>query len=127
MSTVPRTRPRRPEIATDGVVKRRPAWMELTTNGDHKAVGVLYVAAALAFLALAATLLVLIRVQLLLPDNTLIGPEIFNQLLSAYGATAVVLFAIPLALGLISFIVPLQIGARAMAFPRLNALSWWLY
>lgn len=127
MSTVPRTRPRRPEIAAEDIVRRRPAWIELVTNGDHKAVGVLYVGAALSFLALALTELVLMRVQLIVPDSTLIGPEIFDQLLSAYGATAVVLFGIPLALGLISFIVPLQIGARGMAFPRLNAFSWWLY
>ncbi len=127
MSAVPRSAARRPEIATTGLRRRRPAWLELATTGDHKAVGVLYVAAALAFGALALAELVLMRVQLLVPDSTIIGPEIFNQLLSAYGATAVVLFGIPLALGLMSFIVPLQLGARAMAFPRLNALSWWLY
>jgi cytochrome c oxidase subunit 1 len=128
MSAVPRTPVARPEIAaTAGIARRRPAWLELATSGDHKAVGVLYVAAALGFLALALTELVLMRVQLIVPESTLIGPEIFDQLLSAYGSTAIVLFGIPLALGLMSFIVPLQIGARAMAFPRLNALSWWLY
>ena len=67
------------------------------------------------------------RVQLIVPENTMIAPEIFDQLLSAYGATAVVLFAIPLALGLIGYVVPLQIGARGIAFPRLGALSFWLY
>ncbi len=127
MSATPRAPVAQPEIATDGLARRRPAWLELATNGDHKAVGVLYIGAALSFLALALTELVLMRVQLIVPESTIIGPETFDQLLSAYGVTAVVLFGIPLALGLISFIVPLQIGARTMAFPRLGALSWWLY
>ena len=67
------------------------------------------------------------RVQLIVPENTAIHPEIFDRIMSAFGVTAVVLFAIPLALGLIGYIVPLQIGARGVAFPRLNLLSFWLY
>ena len=61
------------------------------------------------------------------PRATLIRPAIFDRLLSAYGVTAVLLFAVPLLLGLITYIVPLQIGARGVALPRLNALSYWLY
>ena len=67
------------------------------------------------------------RVQLIVPENTLIEPEIFDRVMSTFGVTAVVLFAIPLALGLICYIVPLQIGARGVAFPRLGLLSFWLY
>lgn len=119
--------PARPEIVTDELPRRRPAWIELVTSGDHKSVGVLYLATALSFLVLAVAELVLMRVQLIVPENTMIDPEIFNRLLSAFGATAVVLFAVPAALGLISYVVPLQIGARGVAFPRVAALSFWLY
>jgi len=119
--------PSRPEIVTERYPQRRPAWIELATSGDHKAVGVLYLGAALSFLALAVVELVLMRVQLIVPESTIVSPDIFDQLLSAYGATAVVLFGIPAALGLISYIVPLQIGARGTTFPRLGALSFWLY
>ena len=67
------------------------------------------------------------RVQLIVPENTMIAPDIFDRLLSASGVTAMVLFAVPLALGVIGYVVPLQIGARGVAFPRLNLLSAWLY
>jgi heme/copper-type cytochrome/quinol oxidase subunit 1 len=129
MSPLPRTAvaPARPEIVTDEIVGRRPAWVELATSADHKAVGLMYVAAALSFLVLAVVELVLMRVQLIVPDSTLIDPTIFDRLLSTYGATAVVLFGIPVAVGLMTYIVPLQIGARGVAFPRLGTLSLWLY
>ena len=65
--------------------------------------------------------------QLIVPENTAIQPQIFDRIMSTFGVTAVVLFAIPLALGLISYVVPLQIGSRGVAFPRLNLLSFWLY
>ena len=123
----PRPQVARPEVATDGFDAPRSAWADIATSGDHKDVGRLYVGTALAFLALALTELVLMRVQLIVPDDTIIAPELFDQLLSAYGATAVLLFGIPLVLGLISYVVPLQIGARGVALPRLAALSWWLY
>jgi cytochrome c oxidase subunit I len=128
MSTPPTAiSPPRPEVVTDGYPERRPGWVQLATSGDHKAVGLLYVGAALSFLVLAVCELVLMRVQLIVPENTMISAEIFDQLMSAYGATAVVLFAVPLALGLMGYVVPLQIGARGTAFPRLGALGFWLY
>jgi cytochrome c oxidase subunit 1 len=75
----------------------------------------------------ALTLLVLMRIQLLVPDNTMIEPDVFNQLLSVYGAAAVVFFALPLAIGIATYVLPLQVGARGVAFPRLGAASYWLY
>ena len=97
------------------------------TNAEHKAVGRMYIATALFFASAALAELVMMRLQLIVPDNTLIRPEVFDRLLSAYGATALILFALPLMLGLFSFVVPLQIGARGMALPRLHHLSYWLY
>jgi heme/copper-type cytochrome/quinol oxidase subunit 1 len=119
--------PARPEIVTDEIPRRRQAWIERTTSADHKSVGLIYIGAALAFLAVAMVELALMRVQLIVPENTAITPVIFDRLLSTFGVTAVVLFAVPFALGLISYVTPLQIGSRGVAFPRLNLLSVWLY
>jgi heme/copper-type cytochrome/quinol oxidase subunit 1 len=116
-----------PEVVTRGVPKRRQAWIERATSADHKTVGELYIATALVALAAAATEFALMRVQLIIPEQQLIQPEIFNRLMSSSATTFLVLFAIPLGLGLISYVVPLQIGARGVAFPRLNQLSYWLY
>ena len=125
--TPPTIAPTRPEIVTRGVPQTRPGWVERVTSADHKSVGTLYIGTALVFLILAAVEFTLMRVQLFVPENSLISPEIFNRLLSAAGVTVVVLFAIPLALGFIAYLVPLQIGARGVAFPRLNLFSYWLY
>jgi heme/copper-type cytochrome/quinol oxidase subunit 1 len=125
--TPPTIAPARPEIVTRGVPTPRPGWIERVTSADHKSVGTLYIGTALVFLILAAVEFALMRVQLFVPQNSLISPEIFNRLLSAAGVTVVVLFAIPLALGFISYLVPLQIGSRGVALPRLNLFSYWLY
>lgn len=117
----------RPEIVSEVIPRRRPGWIELVTSADHKAVGRMYVATSFLFAAIALTELVLMRLQLIVPENTFIRPDLFDRLLSAYGVTALVLFAIPLALGLFSIVVPLQIGARGIALPRLHHLSYWLF
>jgi heme/copper-type cytochrome/quinol oxidase subunit 1 len=119
--------PARPEIVTEELPRRRPAWVERATSTNHKSVGILYLGAALFFAAIAVVELVLLRVQLIVPENTAIQPQIFDRIMSTFGVTAVVLFAIPLAFGLIAYVVPLQIGSRGVAFPRLNLLSFWLY
>ncbi len=117
----------RPEVVTREVPKRRPAWIEVATSTDHKQIGATFIATAFAFLVLAVTELVLMKIQLIVPDATIIEYTIFDQLLSAYGATAIVLFALPLAIGFATYVVPLQIGARSAALPRVTALAWWLY
>jgi heme/copper-type cytochrome/quinol oxidase subunit 1 len=117
----------RPEIVTRGLPATRPAWIERATGADHKSVALLYLGAAATFLVVAVTEFVLMRVQLIVPDNTMISPEIFARLLSSAGVTFAVLFAVPLTLGVIGYVVPLQIGARGVALPRLNLLSAWLY
>jgi heme/copper-type cytochrome/quinol oxidase subunit 1 len=116
-----------PEVVARGVPKLRQPWIERATSADHKTVGELYIATALVMLAAAATEFALMRVQLIIPEQQLIQPEIFNRLMSSSATTFLVLFAIPLALGVICYVVPLQIGARGIAFPRLNQLSYWLY
>ena len=119
----------RPEIAIDpkGVGRRRPRWAEWATSADHKDVGRLFIGGALGFLFVALVELLLMRLQLAIPDNTFLSPVTFNRMLSGYGATAVFLFAIPLALGLFYYLAPLQIGARGTALPRLGQLGFWLW
>jgi heme/copper-type cytochrome/quinol oxidase subunit 1 len=117
----------RPELVTEELPRRRQAWIERATSSDHKSVGTLYIGAALTFGLAAVVALIVMRVQLIVPENTTIDPEIFNRLMSTFAVTGVVLFAIPLALGLFSYIAPLQVGARGVAFPRLNLMSFWLY
>jgi heme/copper-type cytochrome/quinol oxidase subunit 1 len=127
MSGEPVIAPQRPELVTDGVPAERPRWLELATSSDHKDVGRIMIGAALSFLVLALVEFLLMRLQLVVPLNDLIEPVTFNRLLSVFGATAVVLFALPFAIGLFTYVVPLQIGARALAFPRLANLALWLY
>jgi cytochrome c oxidase subunit 1 len=117
----------RPEIVIDGFPRRRPRWIEIATSADHKDVGRVMIAAALGFLFIALVELLLMRLQLAVPENTLLTPVTFNRLLSLYGATAIFLFAIPLALGLFYYLVPLQIGARGTALPRVGQIGLWLY
>jgi cytochrome c oxidase subunit 1 len=117
----------RPELVVDGFPRRRPRWIEIATSADHKDVGRVFVVGALGFLFIALVELLLMRLQLAIPENTFLAPQTFNRMLSLYGATAIFLFAIPLALGLFYYVVPLQIGARGTALPRLGQLGVWLY
>jgi cytochrome c oxidase subunit 1 len=116
-----------PEVVSEQVPRAQKGWITLVTSAEHKSVGRMYIATALFFATAAVAELLMMRLQLMVPENTLIRPEIFDRLLSAYGVTALVLFALPLALGLFSVVLPLQIGARGMALPRLHHLSYWLY
>jgi heme/copper-type cytochrome/quinol oxidase subunit 1 len=117
----------RPEVVVDGFPRRRPRWIEIATSADHKDVGRVMIGAALGFLFIALVELLLMRLQLAIPDNTLLTPVTFNRMLSLYGSTAIFLFAIPLALGFFYYLAPLQVGARGTALPRLGQLGLWLY
>jgi heme/copper-type cytochrome/quinol oxidase subunit 1 len=117
----------RPELVVEGFPRRRPRWVELTTSADHKDVGRVLIVASLGFLFIALIELLLMRLQLAIPENTFLAPQTFNRMLSLYGATAIFFFAIPLALGLFYYVAPLQAGARGTALPRLGQLGLWLY
>ena len=116
-----------PELVTREVPAPRAEWIEAATSADHKAVAKLWMGTALTFLAAAVVEFALTRVQLIVPDSTIIVPEVFNRILSASIVSGVVLFAVPLLLGVIGYVVPLQIGARGVALPRLNQVAYWLY
>ncbi len=117
----------RPELVVDGFPKRRPRWIELATSADHKDIGRILVVGSLGFLFIALVELVLMRLQLAIPENTFLTPVGFNRMLSLYGATAVFLFAVPLVLGLFYYVAPLQVGARGTALPRLGQAGMAMY
>jgi cytochrome c oxidase subunit 1 len=118
---------KRPELVVDGFPARRPRWVELATSANHKDIGRILITAALGFLFIAVIELLLMRLQLAIPENSFLTPVTFNRMLSLYGTTAIFFFAIPLAMGLFYYVVPLQIGARATALPRIGQLGLWLY
>ncbi len=115
-----------PELVVDGFPKRRARWVEIATSADHKDLGRVLITAAFGFLFIALIELLLMRLQLVIPENTFLSPVTFNRMLSLYGATAIFFFAIPLALGFFYYVVPLQIGARGTALPRLGQVGVWL-
>jgi heme/copper-type cytochrome/quinol oxidase subunit 1 len=116
-----------PELVIDGFPSRRARWVQLATSADHKDLGGILITGALGFLFMAVVELLLMRLQLAVPENTFMPPVTFNRMLSLYGATSIFLFAIPLALGFFYYVAPLQIGARGTALPRLGQLGVWLF
>ena len=101
-------------------------WSWITTV-DHKRIGILYGATAFGFFLLGGLEALLIRAQLARPENTLIGAATYNELFTMHGTTMIFLAVMPLSTAFINFMVPLLIGSRDVVFPRLNALSYWLF
>jgi cytochrome c oxidase cbb3-type subunit III len=108
----------------------RPAWPavlhEWVTTVDHKKIGLLYILMALLFLVIAGVEALVMRVQLLWPGFQAVPPDVFNQMFTMHGTTMVFFAGMPILAGVANYIVPLQLGARDMAFPRLNALGLWV-
>ena len=113
----PRTRTAEP---TGGI------WSWIATT-DHKKIGVLYLFTALFFFIFGGLEAAVIRAQLAAPNQTLVSAELYNQLFTMHGTTMVFLAIMPLSAAFFNFLIPLQIGARDVAFPRLNAFSYWVY
>ncbi|HEV8072336.1 MAG TPA: cytochrome c oxidase subunit I [Planctomycetaceae bacterium] len=107
----------------------RPSWTatlhDWVTTVDHKKIGILYVVMAVVFLVVGGCEALLIRWQLLVPRSDFLGPDTFNQLFTMHGTTMVFFMGMPILIGMGNYLVPLMIGARDMAFPRLNALGFW--
>lgn len=94
---------------------------------DHKRIAVRYLVTAVAFLLLGGVEAMVIRAQLARPDGTVVGAETYNQIMTMHGTTMIFLFNTPVFAGFGNYLVPLMIGAREMAFPRLNAFGYWVY
>jgi cytochrome c oxidase subunit 1 len=99
-------------------------WLATT---DHKQIGILYLVAAFGFMLVGGLLAELMRLQLAAPDQSLVSEQTYDQLFTIHGTLMMLFFATPVFIGFGNFLVPLQIGAADMAFPRLNALSFWLF
>jgi cytochrome c oxidase subunit 1/cytochrome c oxidase subunit I+III len=100
------------------------SWLATT---DHKRIGILYIGSGVLFLAVAGFEALLMRVQLTLPRLEFLSPQAYNAVFTMHGTSMVFLVGMPILFGFINYVVPLQIGARDMAFPRLNALSYWTF
>src|ERR1035437_8315624 len=99
---------------------------EWLTTVDHKKIGLMYIGYALVFLLIAGIEAMLMRIQLAVPNNHFVSPQVFNQLFTMHGTTMVFFEGMPILFGFGNYLVPLMIGARDMAFPRLNAFSCWI-
>ena len=101
-------------------------WSWLTTV-DHKRIAALYLGTSLFWFLVGGLEASIIRAQLMFPNGRVVSAEIFNQLFTTHAVTMVFLALMPLTAAFFNYLIPLQIGARDVAFPRLNALSFWLY
>src|SRR5579862_9230607 len=99
---------------------------EWVTTVDHKRLGVLYIVYALWFLMVGGIEATVIRIQLIRPHNDLVSPQVFNRMFTMHGTTMIFFVAMPILFGFANYLVPLMIGSRDMAFPRLNAFGFWL-
>jgi cytochrome c oxidase subunit I len=125
--TEPISRPAPQVIAHEIEVPRQTKrWVDWITTTDHKKIGILYLVTTFVFFVLGGVEALLVRLQLGVPNNSLITAEHFNELITVHGTTMIFLFVVPVMAGFGNYFVPLMIGARDMAFPRLNALSYWL-
>ena len=99
---------------------------EWVTTVDHKRLGILYILYSLFFLVVAGLEAMIIRIQLMRPHNDFVSPQVFNRMFTMHGTTMIFFVVMPVLFGFANYLVPLMIGARDMAFPRLNAFSFWL-
>jgi cytochrome c oxidase subunit I+III len=123
-----------PSLAADRLDRLGRIWRERSgvvgwlTTTDHKRIGILYFFTALGFFAAGGVEALLIRTQLAAPNQHVLSPDAYNQAFTLHGITMIFLFVIPMSMGAFgNYLLPLMIGARDMAFPRLNAFSYWVY
>ncbi len=116
--------PARPRFARP---TKTAGWTSWLTTIDHKKIGILYCATSLVFFVIAGSEALLIRVQLWAPNGTVLTAAMYNQLFTMHGTTMVFLVGMPMAVGMGNYFVPLLIGARDVAFPRINMLGYWVF
>src|SRR5260221_7293483 len=111
------------ELGSRPVVARLHDWVMTV---DHKQLGILYIIYALVFLLIAGIEATEIRIQLIRPHNDFVSPQVFNRMFTMHGTTMIFFVVMPVLFGFANYLIPLMIGARDMAFPRLNAFSFWM-
>src|SRR5690349_19512386 len=116
-----------PHIISHAIKGPHDGWTSWFTTTDHKKIGILYLYTVLVFFVLGGVEALLIRLQLGAPENTLVTPEIYNQLFTMHGTTMIFLVIVPVWAGFANYLLPLMIGARDVAFPRVNAWSYWMF
>ncbi|MDY0407980.1 cytochrome aa3 quinol oxidase subunit I [Virgibacillus soli] len=102
-------------------------WKEWLTTVDHKKIGIMYILSALLMLFRGGADALLMRAQTSMPANGLLDGQHYNEIFTTHGVVMILFMAMPFVIGLMNVVIPLQIGARDVAFPRLNALSFWLF
>ncbi|MEC2342952.1 MULTISPECIES: cytochrome aa3 quinol oxidase subunit I [Paenibacillus] len=102
-------------------------WREWLTTVDHKRIGIMYIISALLMLFRGGVDALLMRAQLAMPENGLLDAQHYNEIFTTHGVIMILFMAMPFIVGLMNVVIPLQIGARDVAFPRLNAVSFWLF
>jgi cytochrome c oxidase subunit 1 len=113
----------RPAEVSVPLLGRLHSWV---VTVDHKRLGLMYIASGLVFFLVGGLEASIMRLQLAVPNNTFVSPQVFNRMMTMHGTTMVFFVGMPILLGFANYLVPLMIGARDMAFPRLNAFSFWL-
>src|SRR5881296_175633 len=113
----------RTETAAHPFVDKLHEWV---TTVDHKRLGILYIIYALVFLLIGGIEATVMRIQLIRAHNDFVSPQVFNRMFTVHGTTMIFFVVMPLVFGFANYLIPLMIGARDMAFPRLNAFSFWL-
>jgi cytochrome c oxidase subunit 1 len=106
---------------------RTTGWSSWLTTVDHKRIGILYMVTSLVFFALGGTEAILMRLQLARPGQQFLSPDVYNQMFTMHGVTMVFFAIMPMGIGFANYLVPLMIGARDLAFPRLNAFGFWVF
>src|SRR6201984_1957627 len=113
----------RTELASRPIISRLHDWVYAC---DHKRLGILYIIYAMVFLLIAGMEATVIRIQLIRPHNDFVSPQVFNRLFTMHGTTMIFFVVMPFLFGFANYLIPLMLGARDMAFPRLNAFSFWM-
>jgi cytochrome c oxidase subunit I+III len=115
------------DVELDEVWRARPGFLGWLMTTDHKSIAKRYVATAFIFFLLAGVEAAAMRAQLSRPENGVLGPDAYNQFFTMHGTTMMFLFAVPVMIGVGLYLVPLLVGTRNVAFPRANALGYWVY
>ena len=107
--------------------RTKTGWRAWVSTVDHKKIGIMYGASALLFFVIGGVEALAIRAQLAAPEQKLLSADLYNQVFTMHGITMIFLVIMPLGAAFMNYLIPLQIGARDVAFPRLNALSFWAF